>query len=425
MANSATKKAAEKDLTVLKGNEKVCAYPLTSVSADQKRFSYTWEVLKRNFGKLVTVNLMMLCCLLPMIIVLVMRQLAVVDVGVSGIFGSNLGVGYPAAPFILGAEELALLRLDNIYFAFLLITSVFTAVGISGGIYSTQKMLRSDEEFKLKDFFIGVKENYLSTLTACALVFCALFLCVLVWNLAGYRLALDGNTVLWVFVRIVACVLFVPFLLLALWIVGIGGNYSVPALTKLKYSFQLGAPLLLPSLVCVGIMALMALPVLWLGDSMLMIFAYVWFALLAFSAMALVWSSFTDWTFDAYLDRLQGAARLQEKQAEEKRAKESGLTEEERLNMLRIGGRSVYLSRAIEPLNEGTKAYIPVGEMTAEVLAAMAENRAQIVQESAAYAEAHAAEEKYVSYNRLFDEKEKILTENKKGKKKFASKPLY
>lgn len=426
MANPATK-TAEKDCGVLKGNERSCAYPLSFASVDQKRFTFTWEVLKRNLGKLVAVNLMMLVCLMPMFVVLLLRQFALASEGLSGAYGSNLGAGYPAAPYILGEAELALWRVDNVYFSFLLLTSVFTALAVAGGTYATQKMLRSEEEFRLRDFFTGIRENYLSALTACALAFCALFFCVLVWNYAGYRMAVEQNVVLWVFVRIVDCVLFVPCLLIALWIVGVRANYDVPPLTTLKYVFRLGMPLFMPALVCVAIMALMALPVLWFGNSMLMIFAYAWFVFLGFAAMALVWSSFTDWTFESYLDRLKDAARLQERRAEEKRAKASGLSEEERLNMLRIGGKSVYLSQAIQPLNEGTKPYIPVGVMTAETLSSIADTRALIKKEAAEYASAHATEEKYVAYNKLFEEKEKILVESdKKGKKKkLPAKPLY
>lgn len=425
MAN-AVKKAGGKDLSVLKGNERASAYRLFTMPADQNRFIFTWEVFKRNVGKLVTVNLLTLVCLLPMIALFILRNFGVTSEGVIGAYSSNLGIGYPGAPLILGEAELAVLRLDNIYFAFLLPISAFTALGIAGATYAVQKMLRSDEEVRIKDFFVGIKENYLSALTGCAVAFLALFFCVLVWNYAGYRMVVDGNLALWIFVRVVDCILIVPFFMVAFWIIGVGSNYAVPPLTAIKYVFRFGFPLFVPSIVCMAIVAVMALPVIWLSDRLMMLIAYAWFVFVGFAAMVMVWSSFTDWAFDSYLDRLKDESKAQEKKAEETRAKESGLSKEERWNMLRIGGKSAYLSRAIQPVNEGARPYIPAGKITQEELAQVARARAVIAEEAETYAAAHAQEEKYVAYNKLFDEKEKSLSQTgKKGKKKLPQKPLY
>jgi hypothetical protein len=94
------------------------------------------------------------------------------------------------------------------------------------------------------------------------------------------------------------------------------------------------------------------------------------------------------------------------------------------MNMLRVGGRSAYLARAIEPLDKG-EAYIPSVNFTAEDLQKVASSREQLRKAADDHAALHAKEEKYVAYNQLFDDREKAITsEGKSKKKKFNPKML-
>ena len=154
--------------------------------------------------------------------------------------------------------------------------------------------------------------------------------------------------------------------------------------------------------------------------------AYVWFILLGFSTAIFIWAAFTDWLFDYALGYNAGQVERQAQAEAERNAALPKVSADELMNLLLVGNKSAYLSRAVEPLNGGTNAYVLPEKFTADDLAALAENRRQLKAESDSYAAAHEQEEKYAEYNARFRDREKALevTDKKGKKKKFNPKML-
>ncbi|MBQ9081727.1 MAG: hypothetical protein IJY26_03745, partial [Clostridia bacterium] len=230
------------DLTVLPGNEKSLGYKILPVPNDRGRFAFTWDVFKNKLGNLMYVNLLMLVFFTPLIAVFFLRYGSILTSGALGAFGDNLGVGYPASPDMTGLAEALMLEVNTLYFALAVAAAPFTAVGLAGGVYAVRKLLRSDDEFRLlKDFFTGVKKGYVASLVACVLSFAMIFVCVRVWDSAGYEIAMGGNVALNIVFRVLACLGVAIVILFSLWLTSVGSNYKQNVWGAIKNSVSLGA----------------------------------------------------------------------------------------------------------------------------------------------------------------------------------------
>jgi hypothetical protein len=363
---------------------------------------------------------MTLVCFTPLIVLFVYRYLAVLSAGAVGPFADYLGVGYPAAPETTGLAEQMILRVDIFYFLIAIALSAVAALGFAGGTYCTRKLLRTDDPFRFVDFFRGIKEGYVYSFIACVVSFAVLFGMVCLWDYSAYAMATGASVALWIFLRIVAILVFAIVVLFSLWFLAVGSNYAMNAKGTLRSVFIFSSRTVLQSVFCI---VLGVLPViLFLFGTLFVMLAGIWYLLFGFSTILLIWSSLTDWAFDLASDYTKGQIAAQEREEAVKSGKPK-LSDEERMNMLRVGGRSAYLSRAVEPLDNGT-AYIPPVCFTAEDLKKVADSRAQLRKAGNDYAALHEKEEKYTAYNQLFDEREKAITVDAKSKKKFNPKML-
>lgn len=417
MATTEVKEAQSSKNNYLKGNEKSLEYNVIPAPKDKGRFSLTWDRFSSNTGKMVFINLLMLLCFMPLFVLFYMRQYNISLEGAQGAFGGNLGIGYPAVPDLKGMAESIILRVDTLYFALAILASFFTALALSGGIYCTRKLMRSDEEVKLRDFIVGIKEGYFVALTASIIIFAVLFAAVYIWDYAGYRMATGGSAGLWITLRVLGWVVFAVAVLFSFWLLAIGSNYKQNPWVLTRYTVRFSFYTAIQSILFILMFSVPAL-LLLLSDIWSMI-GYAWFILIGFSVALLIWASFSDWVFDSTLGYTQQQIDVQTQAAEAKKLAGTKISKEEFMDLLLVGSKSVYLSRAIQPLDEGEGVYSLSKKLTADDLAAAAENRAKIKAESEEYAAAHAEEEKYAEYNARFRDREKVVDAvDKKGKKK-------
>ena len=422
-------KTAAADPSALKGNERKLPYKVYPMPSEKKRFSFTWDVFKNKLGRLVFTNLLMLLFFVPALSLLFLRTLCLsgsVDLGAFGEFlgivyfgAGNVGVGYPVSAIEPGVAEQMVIRIDLLFSLAAVVLSVFTAVGLSGGMYCVRKFLRSDEDFRFfdwfLDFFRGVGQGYPSALVCCVISFAALLGGVYCWNMASYQMAIGGNAILWWALRIIVCLACVLVVLIALWYFAIGSNYK-PNLGGLwKHTFRISFAAIIQSIACLGIGVLPLLVMLLFGNFFFSLGA-AWFLLLGFATIVLIFASLSDWVFDSYSDYFKVQTAIREKREMESR-KEAPLTEEQKMSMLRVGGKSAYLAKAVQSFNEGKTPVVAPDTLTADAVKAVAENRAALRREAAEYAAKYADEERYITYNKLFDDREKMLQEPKKGRK--------
>ncbi|MBR7099581.1 MAG: hypothetical protein IKC91_00280 [Clostridia bacterium] len=404
------------DLSVLAGNEKKVNYKILPVPSDRSRFSFTANIVGDRLGNLVYVNLLMLVLFTPLIALFVYRYSSIITSGMMGAFGDNLGVGYPASPDTVGLAEQIILKIDLIFFAIAIAMSCITAVGVAGGVYCVRKLLRSDDEFHLfKDFFHGVKQNYLTSLIACAIVFVALFLFMLAWNQTAYEIAVGGNFVLQTVWRVLACLAAAIVVIFALWLLSVGTNYRQNAWGLVKNSLSLGAGTVLQSVVFLAL-ALSPL-VLLLLDGFFSLLVSGYFMLMGISIAILIWCSFSDWAFDTFADYT--AIQTNEQEAAEKKALAQEESEVDIMTLLLTEEKKSYLAQAVLPLDKGTAVYTMPEKFNENDLALLAQSKQKIQQECAEYTAKNSQTKEYKEYNARFEAREKALTEtDKKGKKK-------
>jgi hypothetical protein len=281
--------------------------------------------------------------------------------------------------------------------------------------------LRTDDPFRIRDFFRGIKEGYVYALIACVFSFAVLFCAVYLWDYAGYAMATGGSVALWVILRVLAVLVFAIVVLFSAWFIAVGSNYKMDKKGVLSNMVRFSAHTILQSVFCL-VLGVLPVALFFLGNLFTLLVG-AWYILFGFAAICLIWSSFTDWAFDLASDYTKGQIAVQEREEAAKSGK-AELSDEERMNMLRVGGRSAYLARAVEPIDNGT-AYIPPVNFTAEDLKKVAASREQLRKSGNDYAAQHEKEEKYTTYNQLFDDRDKaIASDTKSKKKKFAPKML-
>lgn len=417
-------RAAEQNFSVLPGNEKQVGYTVLPVPEGKGRFSFTGTVFLNRLTKLIFVNLLMLLFSAPLIAVFVGRMARIAQLGAAGAFGDNLGIGYPASPDTAGLAEQLMFEADVMFFAIAVAAALIAAVGLAGGMYCVRKLLRSDDRLKLfKDFFTGVKQGYVSAAIACVLAFGGILLAVSVWDYAAVEMAAGGNAGLWITARVVVCIVAALFILFGLWIFSVGSNYRQSAWGLIKNAASIGGGTFVQSVFFAAFAALPAL-LAFINFEILNFIIEIFYVLVGGAAALLVWASFSDWAFDRYA----GFTALQTERQDEalKEAMRARTSEQDLMGLLLAEGRHEFLSRAIQPLDEGTQVeMLPEGFKLSD-LERLADSRRRMESENRAFAARHADEEKYKEYNDRFAEREKALEErDKKGKrKKFVPRTL-
>ena len=79
----------------------------------------------------------------------------------------------------------------------------------------------------------------------------------------------------------------------------------------------------------------------------------------------------------------------------------------------------------MKPIDDGRELYELPEAFSREDLARLRQSRKEMIEDADSYAEEHRNDERYVEYNKMWDEREKVLQDDdKKGKKKKRPKML-
>lgn len=160
---------------MLEGKEKSEEYARSTLPTN--RWQLFWDIFKGNFGKIFKVNLLILIFFIPIIAIFIFRFVMDQSNGITYPFGSNLTVGYPAQPSIVGFSEMLLMQTDAIMYGAIAVASFIAAVGLSGGMYVIRNMVWTEGIFVANDFWRGVKLNFWNALQAALFFSLIMLLC--------------------------------------------------------------------------------------------------------------------------------------------------------------------------------------------------------------------------------------------------------
>lgn len=416
----------------LEGKERSEEYARSTLPTN--RWALFWDILKGRFWKLVLVNLMMLVTLLPLIAVVIWRNLSIMGQGYNPVFGSGLGVGFPVIPQIAGAAEYMVFQGDLIFFALIVASSFFAALGISGGGYIIRNLIWTEGIFVANDFVRGIKRNYWNVLEALLLFSVVLFTARTAGNLADYYVAanVQGSARGWMIAsKVIGYFLMCVALLVCFWMISLGINYKQGPWALFRNAVVMTIGTLPQTIVFVALSVWPVFLVIF-GGSFILVIGAILMILFGVSYMLLVWMDFSQWAFDRFVNPQAGyqtGRGLYDKnkpsgkasqQKQEPTMDSEAMREYKR--MIVAQGKSKLVCRPIKPLDDDLDVYQLPESFSREDLRRLKESKDAIEEDVKAYEEEHKNDEQYVEYNRQFEEREKALQEEN-GKKKKPPKP--
>ena len=404
----------------LDGKEREEDYPRTVLP--ESRWRLFWNIFKGKFGKLVLTNLLMLLFCLPLAAIIIYRSISIGAQELSGPWGSGLGVGYPVIPDVAGAFERIVYRSDLFFFGLMIPACVIAGVGLSGGLYVIRNMLQTDL-FLLKKFFRGVKRAFWSVLEAVLIFSVVLFAARCVGNYADLCVATGSPNAGWLIASKVIGYLFVALCsLFCLWMIALGPAYRHNPWTLLRNSVVMTFGTFPQTVLFAALATWPVFVVLFVTGFFSLIFV-VLIVLFGISYFCLVWLDFTQWAFDKFIDPDPVIAA--QKSAEEGKAPAPAVNVTPEIVNLDIAyGKSDLIARPIRPLDDGAALRMLPETYSRADLEKLRESKAAMQREIDEYYEAHKNEDRYVEYNKQFEEREKALEDVRhKGKKKSARPP--
>ena len=395
------------------------------------RWALFWDILKGRYGKLFLINLLMLLTLAPVFVILIMRTLMVYSQGITGPFGTSIGVGYPIVPDITGASQNIVLQVDVFFFALLIPASFIAAIGISGGMYIIRNLIWTEGIFVANDFVRGIKRNYFNVLEALLIFTVVLFLARVTGDLSDYFVAIGAPGSGWLVAsKVVGYILVALFIPICLWMISLGVNYKQGpwALFRNAVIMTIGT---FPQTIFFAALSLWPFFLLFftgMNVMILFVIAILVMILLGVSYSLLVWMDYSQWAFDKFINPNMGIAvgrGLYNKnkptgEAGAKAASSASVDSEamrEYRRMIVAQGKSKLVCRPIKPIDDGEEIYQLPESFSRDDLKKLRESKDTLEENVRAYEEEHKNDERYVEYNKQFEERERALKEEEAGEK--------
>ena len=412
----------------LEGKERSEDYARSTLPTN--RWSLFWDIFKGRFGKLVLVNLIMVVTILPLAALIVWRMLALGVEGTVGPYGAGLGVGYPILPELVGYAEMSMFQADLLFFALFIPAGAIAALGISGGGYIIRNLIWTEGIFVTNDFLRGIRRNYWNVFEAVFVFTLILFIARTMGNISDWLVALGVNGAGWLIASKVMGYIFVALaVLICFWMISLGISYKQGpwALFRNAVVMTIGT---FPQTVFFAALATFPVFITIFTTGFFSIIMLLILILFGVSYALLVWLDYSQWAFDRFINPNMGIAtgrglynkeKGKENAAPSAPADSAAMREYRRLIVAQ--GKSKLVCRPIKPIDDDLEVYQLPDSFSRDDLAKLRESKQAIEDDTRAFEEEHKNDERYVEYNRQFEERERALKEEDEGKKKKKKQP--
>ena len=414
----------------LEGKERSEDYARSTLPTS--RWALFWDIFKGRFGKLVLVNLLMIVTLLPLAAVVVWRMLAAGTQEIIGPYGAGLGVGYPVIPNVVGYAEMTVFEMDLLFFALIIPAGAIAALGIAGGGYIIRNLIWTEGIFVANDFLRGIRRNYWNVLEAMLFMTVVLFLARTMGNLADWMVASGSPVSGWLVASKVIGYIFVALsILIGLWMISLGISYKQGpwALFRNALVMTVGT---FPQTIVFAALGSWPIFLALFGGTLFAVIGIIILLFLGISYLLLVWLDYSQWAFDRFVNPNMGIATgrglyNKDRPAAQRAiasapAQDSAAMREYR-RMIVAQGKSKLVCRPIKPIDDELEVYQLPESFSREDLQKLRESKQAIEEDTKAFEEEHKNDERYVEYNRQFEESERALQAEDAGKKKKAPRP--
>lgn len=412
----------------LEGKERSEEYARSTLPTS--RWSLFWDILKGRFGRLVLVNLLMVLTFLPLAAVIVWRLLVIGTQEVIGPFGAGLGVGYPVLPNIAGLAQMNVFELDLLFFALFIPAGAIASLGIAGGGYIIRNLIWTEGIFVTNDFLRGIRRNYWNVLESVLFFTVILFLARTMGNLADWMVVIGSPMTGWLIAsKIVGYILVAFSVMISLWMISLGISYKQGpwALFRNAVVMSVGT---FPQTLIFAALATWPVFLALFGGSLFQVIGILLLIFFGISYLLLVWLDYSQWAFDRFINPNMGIATGRGLYNKDKPtgprpaaapAMESAAMREYRRQIV-AQGKSKLVCRPIKPIDDDLEVYQLPESFSREDLQKLRASKEAIEEDSVAFVEEHKDDERYVEYNRRFEETERAL-QDESGKKKKSPRP--
>lgn len=288
------------------GSEKSEDYARNSLPTN--RWSLFWDIIKGRFWRVVLLNLMMLLFFLPLIALIVYRAIMASGYNATAQFAQGFGLGYQSLYSLTGYAESIAFQVNSVVLLLLPVAFFFAGIGLSGGAYVVRNMVWTEGIFVANDFWRGIKLNFKQIILCSLLYSVLLYLSILSVSVSEQMLA-AGTPNSWLFVvsEVFSYIFLVLFTIMFLHSVTMTVTYRVTFFGLIKNSFLMTMGLLPHNLLFV---VLAALPfALYFMGSIFSSISLMLIVLLAFSYAMLVWTDYSHWAYDKFINPKAGLQR--------------------------------------------------------------------------------------------------------------------
>ncbi len=303
----ATKKSGGFISKLWLGKEKSEEYARNSLPSN--RWELFWDIFKGRFGKLVIINLLVVLFSIPLFLLLLFRGNALANLGATYPFSQCFGVGYMAPDSIVGFAENIVVQVNLVMFLFLPLAVVILAIGISGAAYVMRNMVWTEGIFVANDFWKGIKQNYKQILLIGLVYSFVFYFIILAISMCEQNIAMgNGAKWLWIISEVLSYLMLFLFSVMTLHMITMSVTYEMTFFHLLKNSFIFTIGLIVHNIIMV---ILCLLPfVFFLFGGFFTIVGLSIAVFIGFSLVLLIWTDFSQWAFDTFLnDRVEGAKK--------------------------------------------------------------------------------------------------------------------
>lgn len=128
------------------------------------RWAFTAGLTSGNITKFVLLNILMFICLFPTIMFILRRNNVIFQMASAYPFTQNIFTGYPAIPLVSGVTAQITFYADRFFYLAVLCYAFLGSLALTGALYLVRNLVWSNGNFAFKDFFRGIKKNYLKIL---------------------------------------------------------------------------------------------------------------------------------------------------------------------------------------------------------------------------------------------------------------------
>lgn len=382
------------------------------------RWGYTWSVFKSSFLKLLLLNIIILLSFAPGVLVIIFR-----NVYVKSILGSayqfNTSIIHVPVGDVTGLNELVVFTADLRFYSLLIVAGFIASIGISGATYCIRKILLTNGQFSMKNFFHGIKVGYFSTVLPVTIFLLFFYVSKITGDWKNVEFATGGNKAGSMTAYVFAIIANILVGLYCAWLFAVGTNYRIK-FTKL---FQNSFVMLIGTALQTVLMAGFALIPVWffLIGGFMRTLSYIFFVFMGFIFILMCWISFSQWAFDLFITPNLKAAQedANSKKTPKQLQEEKEAADRQAARELLAAGKSELASKPVLPIEGNCGVARTALTFRRSDIISADESRAKLKETIANYEKEHMNDPVFVEYNKMFRDREKALQDepNKKGKK--------